>query len=737
MNNMYEFSGWLLDLYENLQSGIIVWFIKENFQRIRLRQKFVVRFYAEGQNKEIVNLINFLKSQPFPIKTVQTERKDLYRQKMISVLEIELQPNKIQSLVYQISKRFPTIDLYDADIPLAIRHASEYDTFPLAYCHVVCNGENIQNISVLDSPWDIDSISVPLRVMHIDLDCDPKYQTPKTISLYFDNERHCIPINPTSSILRLNLLLTRYDPDLIVTNSGDTWLLPYLFKMASNTNTALKINRDQNRNALIKKEGSYFSYGRIVYRGQQVFLYGRCHIDTHNAMLWQKYELASVLEMARVTRLPIQVAARCSPGTGINMMEILTALRHGILVPWRKTKGEKMKTAYDLLHSDQGGLTYQPIGGVHENVGFIDYVSLYPSLMTYCNISPELPTPKHLGKSPYSPGLIPLTLKPLLEKRILLKQRFLSLPVDDPTRPIYEDRAASLKMLLVCCFGYLGYKNAKFGRIESHETISLLGREALLVAKEVAEDMGFTVLHLYVDGIWVKKDGCNQPSDFSSLLNSIVDKTSLPISLDCIYRWIVFVPSKQNSNMTVPNRYFGLKQDGNMTIRGIGIRRHDTAPYLSRIQENILQTLKKAFTLQEIQQQLPEILNLIREEYKMLIQKKVDLVDLVIHKRMGKELKRYRVLSSVAIAAHQFQEAGQSIRLGQSIPFIFTRGNPGVRAWHESIPIDNQVVNYHYYGELLIRETLEILQPFGICEKELREYVIHNGDRQIPFDFKN
>lgn len=737
MNNVYEFSGWLLDLYEDQQSGIIIWFIKENSQRIRLRQKFAIRFYAEGSKKEIENLSVFLQSQPLSIKTVRTERKDLYRQKMIPVLEIELQPNRIQALVQQISKKFPTIDLYDADIPLTIRHASKYDTFPLAYCHVVCTGENIQDISVLDSPWDIDPISVPLRVMHIDVDCNPKYETPKTLLIHFDNERHCIPVRHTSSIIRLNSLLMRYDPDLVVTNSGDTWLLPYLFKIANDTNIAFKINRDQNRNALIKKEGSYFSYGKIVYRGQQVLLYGRCHIDNHNAMLWQNYELTSVLEMARVTRLPLQVAARCSPGTGINMMEVLTALRHDVLVPWRKTQGEKMKTAYDLLHSDQGGLAYQPIEGVHENVGFIDYISLYPSLMVHCNISPELPAPKYLGKSPYPPGLIPLTLKPLLEKRILLKQRFLSLPLDDPARPIYEDRAASLKMLLVCCFGYLGYKNAKFGRIESHETISLLGREALLIAKEVAEDMGYTVLHLYIDGIWVKKNGCDQPSDFSSLLNSIVDKTSLPISLDCIYRWIVFVPSKQNSNMTVPNRYFGLKQDGDITIRGIGIRRHDTAPYILKIQEDILQILQKAFTSQEIQQRLPEILNLIRERYKTLIQEKVDLEDLVIHKRMGKELEGYRVLSPVVIAVRQFQKIGQPIRLGQSIPFIFTQGKPGVCAWHELIPIDNRTVNYCYYGELLIRATLEILQPFGICEKELKEHVINNGDRQIPFDFRN
>jgi len=48
----------------------------------------------------------------------------------------------------------------------------------------------------------------------------------------------------------------------------------------------------------------------------------------------------------------------------------------------------------------------------------------------------------------------------------------------------------------VTCFGYLGYKNARFGRIESHEAVTAFGREILLRAKEAAEDLGFEVLHL-------------------------------------------------------------------------------------------------------------------------------------------------------------------------------------------------------------------------------------------------
>ncbi len=733
---MSEIFGWLLDLFEDPQSGIVLWFICGDSKRIRLRQNFQITFYIEGSERELKNLDAFLHSQTVPVKSAYTKRKSLYKQDLIPLLAVEIQPCKISPLIRQISKRFPTLDFYDADIPLSIRHASQYNTFPLAYCHVTYKGGCIQRIHVLDSPWDLDPPSVPLRILQIDSDCDPQYRSPKVLYVCFDGEEHRIPISyELSSLIRLNSMLTRFDPDLVLTKNGDVWLLPHLLEMAKRTGVSLKLNREQGRGVLIKKQGSYFSYGRIVYRGQQVLLYGRCHIDSRNAMLWQKYELEGALEMARVTRLPIQTAARCSPGTGINMMEIFTALHQKILVPWQKTHGEEVKTAYELLRNDQGGLVYQPIGGVHTNVGMIDFISLYPSIMTHCNISPELPSPKHLGKSPYPPGLIPLTLKPLLEKRILLKQRMLSLSPDDPTKPFCKARASALKMLLVCCFGYLGYKAAKFGRIESHEAIASLGREALLRAKEAAEDMGFTVLHLYVDGIWVQKEGYNHPDDFLPLLNEIIERTSLPIAIDCIYRWIAFLPARQDSSMTVPNRYFGVKQDGSTTVRGIEIRTHDTAPYIARMQDSLLNVFKSASTLQELQQRLPKALLLIFERYKKLRQGEVGLTDLVIHKRIGKELEAYRVLSPAAIAAHQLQKIGQPIRLGQRIPLIFTLGKPGVCAWHSQVFLDSRSVNYQYYCKLLIRAAVAILQPFYIDEQGLKEYLQNDGIVQFPLKF--
>ena len=73
------------------------------------------------------------------------------------------------------------------------------------------------------------------------------------------------------------------------------------------------------------------------------------------------------------------------------------------------------------------------------------------------------------------------------------------------------------------------------------------------------------------------------------LKESIEKETGFALSFEGIYKWIAFVHSKQNDILSVPDRYFGVFEDGSLKIRGIEARRRDTPPFLSRCQEEILQ----------------------------------------------------------------------------------------------------------------------------------------------------
>jgi DNA polymerase-2 len=400
-------------------------------------------------------------------------------------------------------------------------------------------------------------------------------------------------------------------------------------------------------------------------------------------------------------------------------MQMVTALRAGVLVPGRKQQAEHPKSILDLIHSDIGGMVYQPTIGLHRNVAEIDFISMYPSIMAHFNISPETiqpglhepetGLPVTLGEE----GLIPKTLKPLLKKRIALKSELLSMSKWDIRYKTYKALAAAHKWLLVTCFGYLGYKNARFGRIEAHEAVTAYGREALLRAKEAAEDMGFTVLHMYVDGLWVQKEGIETAQSLQPLLEEVHSRTNLPIALDGIHRWICFLPSRQNHRVPVANRYFGIFQSGEIKCRGIELRRHDTPAFIAEAQLEALNILARSPDTKHLPEYLSQIQAMVDGRLRDLKHGGIPLEKLIIHQTLSRPVAEYRVPSPAAIAAKQLEEIGKYLRPGQTVKFIYTLGEPGVQAWDLGKTFERKMVNIPIYKTLLNRAIETVVQPIG------------------------
>lgn len=767
---MNEIRGWLLDLYEHSQQGTVLWLLGEDGQRHCLRHLLPVAFYASGPFERLRLAWRWLESQPFALCLDRTQRQDLFAG-LITVLAVQLTDAAVlPHLFRQMVACFPDLDYYDVDLPLALRYAAAYDLFPLARCRALVDQQGwLQEIRALDSRWDLDPTPAPLRILTIHPDVDPVHAPPAQLELRSGRASYRLSLaNPRSLLVCLNAALKAHDPDLILTQRGDTWLFPLLFELAERVAVPFNPNRDPQRQALQRKERSIYTYGQVLYRGQQVHLFGRWHVDELNAMMYGDYGLDGALEQARVTGLPLQEIARKSPGSGITAMQMQTALRRGVLIPYQKQQAEYFKSAADLISADFGGLVYQPLVGLHDHVAEIDFISMYPSIMARFNISPETVAPldtfsgyastalsmpvswqsEHQSKDEPGqnwgeagaigpqrvpelgiavdqgrPGLVPETLQPLLDRRLALKQRLAGLDPRDCRVRSDKARAAALKWLLVVCFGYLGYKNARFGRIESHQAVTAYSREILLQAKETAEAMGYVVLHLYVDGLWVRQPGHSAPADFQPLLEAIAARTHLPIALEGVYRWVAFLPSRLNERLPVANRYFGVFQDGSLKMRGIEARRRDTPAWIAGVQVEILQRLSRAPDASQLPDQLPGILNLLRQQIDRLRAGQVPLETLLVGQGLSRALAEYRSPSPAARAAAQLEAAGKSLRPGQRVRFLYTRGQPGVRAWDLSETPDPASLDTVRYCRLLIRAAGAILAPLSMPEQVLQGWL--------------
>lgn len=155
-SKIVEIHGWLLDLYAHPEDGLVLWLLGEDGQRHRLRQDFPVTFYVAGEPAQLRALWRWLRSQPIPVQLSRQEGRDLFQEDPLPVLAATvLQPDQQSRLFQKASRAFPRLTYYDADIPLPVRHAAIYGSFPLCRLRVRADPEGvIQSLQVNDSPWE-------------------------------------------------------------------------------------------------------------------------------------------------------------------------------------------------------------------------------------------------------------------------------------------------------------------------------------------------------------------------------------------------------------------------------------------------------------------------------------------------------------------------------------------------------------------------------------------------------
>jgi DNA polymerase-2 len=766
--------GWIFDVYLAGRE-MLVWVIDRDGKAHCLRDRFIPSFYVGGDSKELRAVAQFLINQHWDVRLSRAERTELFLGHTIVVLKVDvLNPNLFATIFRRVTSFKPTLNYYDGDIALPQLYFFARQAFPLAFCHIAIEDENqICGITVDDSPWALDYTLPPLKRMVLRLDGDALnpnhgYRAPLIVETE-DRVYELTDDDPREMLETLRDLLIRHDPDLIVSDWGDSFILPHLMKLSRKHNIPLPFNRDPLRQPLFRPADSYFSYGRIVYKTSAQILFGRWHIDRHNAFLAEDYGLDGMLEVARLTQIPVQRVVRTSTGTGISAMEIAAAHRRGVLVPWRKQEPEAWKSGNDLVCTDKGGMVFQPVLGLHENVAEIDFVSMYPSIMARFNVSPETVncyccSDNQVPEIGYPVckerrGLVSETVEPLIYKRVEYKKRIREME-ESPLQEVYRRRQSAHKWLLVTCFGYLGYKNARFGRIEAHEAVTAYGRECLLRAKEIAEKRGFRVLHANVDSLWVQKRGTTKKgtqthpgritkAECDALLAEITRETQIPIALEGIYHWVAFLPSRQawlersewHERMSVANRYIGVFDNGEIKMRGIETRRRDTPPFIVNAQMEMLKVLAAAKSRQELSRLVDPVIQLACAYADALRSGQVPYQELVITKRLSREPMEYSKDTLLSIAAKELVGSGIELSPGESIQYIITEEHADAKCdrarpfiyYRGQEPYDAEK-----YIELLLRAVETVLVPLGVKGSQIEEWVnegtgeVERAQRYLP-----
>jgi DNA polymerase elongation subunit (family B) len=684
--------GWLFDVDE-LGERVALWVYDANGKLHRLTQEFSPPAYAGGAKEDLKRLASDLYRRGLITGGRWVERREFWSGREIEVLQLNVSNSsrlpRLREIAGTLDQQF---SFYNLDIPAPQYYLYLSDLFPL--CRLECVSDewkNVIEIAAKNSAYDIDHTLPALSVLKMRGEKMQPLNPRSRIIVDWGDERRAFPLSAgAKTIIEFNALVERADPDLILSERGDTVLFPTLLSLARSVRLDLRLDRDRVKTERkIETEGrTYLSYGKVIYKGPSYPLFGRWHIDRRNSFAYHETELEGLLELARLAKMPVQRTARRGPGTSMTSIQLERAVRDGILVPWRKSEPEAFKTALQLLTIDKGGLTYQPKVGAFEGAAELDFASMYPSLMVVHNISPETVLcsccdNQVVPEAGYNictkrRGLIPLTVAPLVEPRRLLRELMLG-AADERAREIYDRRRAAIKWMLVSCFGYMGFRNAKFGRIEAHEAVTAFGRETLLGAKEIAEERGFRLLHALTDSLWIAKAGTTE-DELRALCSAITGATKVEMALEGIYHWIVFLSSKVKKERPVANRYFGVFSDGTLKTRGLAHRRRDTPPYVKEVQEEMLAILSEARTLDQLRVKQEEALQLLETRITELERGEVDVKRLIIEQVLSRNIEEYAVDTRAALAARQLRDAGITVHPGESVAYVITDAKAKNRA---------------------------------------------------------
>ncbi|MFD1646340.1 type B DNA-directed DNA polymerase [Haloarchaeobius litoreus] len=671
--------------------------------------------YVAAPDDARAELAAALEADPKVVATATEEwRLDLHADAPEPVLRVDCERvSEVRTLANEVRHHHErgshapgTFRLFDVDFAPGFRYCVETDSSPVPT-------EPLRTLSI-----DIDEAALAHdRVGELRVGGEPAGGT------------------PGAALRTLARRLDRVDPDVLLLSHAD--LVPTLADAADEHGVDLDLGRRPGWTQLAG-ENTYESYGRVGHSPARYAVPGRAIVVTGSSFLWNESSLAGLHYMVERSWRPLQETAWASIGTVLTAMQSREALSRGVLVPWNKWEPESFKPARTLHAADRGGVTLSPEVGLHEDVHELDFASLYPNVIREHNVTPEtVGCDCHADRADVpglgyavcdEPGFLPDVLAPLLDDRAEFKARLADLPDGDDAGDVDDEglaaRSAAIKWVLVSCFGYQGYRNAKFGRIECHETINAFAREVLLDAKEALERAGWHVVHAIVDSLWVTpREGVEQ-EPLDAVAARVTDDAGIRLEHEADYDWVAFVP-RRGTEAGALTRYVGRADDGSFKLRGIEARQRSTPEWVADCQRDLLDTLDA--------ERAPEpVVDRLRTHLLDLHAGRVDPADLVVTKRVGKRPGAYTQETRTVGALRRYEHHGVDRHPGQPVRFVVVADDASRTAERVRLAFeDPDGYDADFYADLATRAAVSVVSPLGWDRERVDRYLRERRDAAL------
>lgn len=641
----------------------------------------------------------------------------------VQTLQVEIVSFSAMKEVVDLFK-FHRYNLYNIDINHRQHFFLDTKAYPMGKCHVMTEtrlpherrtdhlwiadyqvpkiGVELKRIKMYDNPSHVFYKLPPLVIANIKLTIDIRNTFPDerdqlmgislSFGLYEDETfaRFNLSGTETEILHQLVAKLEQCDPDFLLISKGDKFAMNYLASRANVNGLTHRFWLGRLRIPMRpreKREGQvYMTYGVILHKEPVYYIPGRIHLDYDNSFLLYESEIAGLIDMTRLAATPVERTSRASIGTVLTGVEFVinAGTVPETLVPPSKSLTEIFKPGHHLLIADNGGLTYPSTPGVYDRVWALDFISLYPHIMLKHNIGNETVLCRHqecfdrnvvpdlgyhiCGKQI---GVVTKTMKLILQKRLRLKYLKTKLR-DKKLRSKIEGIDSAHKWILVCCFGYLGFKNSRWGSIESHQCVTAYARYYLNQARKICDEMGFDLLMGIVDSLFIraKKPDNDSRQAVTALADRIATEVGIPISVEGKFNWIVYPNVKDYQEVAALNRYFGYFNHEEFKLRGIRSRQRRVTKLEKKFQAEVLKILAHAKTADQFVKLIPTTYALLSKYKQAITSGNIDPSDLIIRLKTHVGDGNYQSRTQQSMVVEQYSIRGESIPAGKSMEYL-------------------------------------------------------------------
>ncbi len=430
-----------------------------------------------------------------------------------------------------------------------------------------------------------------------------------------------------------------------------------------------------------------------------------CEYNLKDAELcWRLCEkiMPDIVEFVKLTMLtPFQVS-RSRFSRLVEGHLISQAYDRGVLIEQAPSHDEIRSRRHS---SFKGAFVFEPNPGFYHNIAVFDFRSLYPTIISAHNISPEtlkcsccqdsagkVPSRSDLWFCTAEKGFIPTVMRELVTRRMRLSEILKKGP-----DKVLKARNHALKTLANAMYGYLGFSASRWYCFDCALSITAYGRDYLNKVIEKAKGAGFEVIYGDTDSVFLhlKDKDINQALQLVDEINAELPDI-MELQFEGFFPAGIFVSIKI-SGLGAKKKYALCDEQGNLKIRGFESVRRNWSLLARDAQRKVLEIILRNNDLEGAKV-------FIRDLVEQVKQNTIEKRRMVIKTQIQKPISEYESIGPHVAVAKKLRDRGEEVKPGDVIEYVILTGSGSVGNRAEpadSVESPNYDTDYYVKNQIL------------------------------------